>query len=68
MDDDGDGADDDDDEMMILMMPGAMTVTVVTISPSGREFPWRNLPARKVFLCRFRREDAAEKFYEVAPR
>ena len=55
--------------MMILMMPGAMTVTVVTISPSGREFPRQNLPARKVFsLCRFRREEAAENFYEVAPR
>ena len=35
--------------MMILMMPGAMTVTVVMISPSGREFPRRNLPARKLF-------------------
>ena len=36
--------------MMIPMMPDTMTVTVVTISPSGREFPRRNLPARKVFL------------------
>ena len=55
--------------MMIPMMPGAMTVTVVTIPPSGREFPRRNLPARKVFssLCSFYREEAAEKFYEVAP-
>ena len=35
--------------MMIPMIPGTMTVTVVTISPSGREFPQRNLPARKVF-------------------
>ena len=36
--------------MTILMMPGAMMVTVVMISPSGREFPRRNLPDRKVFL------------------
>ena len=34
---------------MILMMPGTMTVTVVMICPSRREFPRRNLPARKVF-------------------
>ena len=67
---DGAAADDDDDAMMILMMPGAMTVTAVTIPPSGREFPRRNLPARKVFssLCHFRRDEAAEKFYKVAPR
>ena len=56
--------------MMIPMMPGVMTMTAVTIPPYGREFPRWNLPARKVFssLCRFRREEAAEKFYEVAPR
>ena len=36
--------------MMIPMMPGAMTVTVVMISPTRREFPLRNLPAGKVFL------------------
>ena len=52
--------------MMILMMPGVMTVT---ISPSGRKFSRQNLSAMKVFLSlsRFHREEAAEKFYEVAP-
>ena len=56
--------------LMIPMMPGAMTVTVVMIFPSGREFSQRNLPARKVFssLYYFHREEAAKKFYEVAPR
>ena len=56
--------------MKIMIMPDMMTMTAVTISPSGREFPRQNLPARKVFssLCRFRRKEAAENFYEVAPR
>ena len=55
--------------MMIPMMPGATMMTVVMIPPSRREFPRRNLPARKVFsyLSHFRHEKAAEKFYEVAP-
>ena len=49
--------------MMIPVMPGTMTVTVVTISPSGS-------PRQEgVFsLFRFNREEAAENFYEVAPR
>ena len=50
MDVEGDGADGDAVTMMILMMPRAMTVTVVTIPPSEREFPRLNLPAMKVFL------------------
>ena len=56
--------------MMISVMPGVMTMMMVTISPSGRAFPQRNLPARKVFssLYHFHRKEAAEKFYEVALR
>ena len=56
--------------MMIPMMPVVMTMSAVTVSPSGREFPRQNLPARKVFfsLSHFRCEEAAEKFYKVPPR
>ena len=51
--------------MMIPMMPGVMTVT---ISPSGGEFPRRNLPARELFsLCLLLRPVAAAKKYCEAP-
>ena len=51
--------------MTIPMMPDAMTVPVVTISPPEREFPRREGVSS---LCYFRHEEAAENFYEVAPR
>ena len=35
--------------MMISMMLVTMVITMVTISPSGRSFPWWNLPARVSF-------------------
>ena len=69
MDDEGDGADDDDDDD-----PDDAQCddgdTSDDSPPPEREFPRRNLPARKVFssLSHFRREEVAGKFYEVAPR
>ena len=54
--------------MMIPMMPGVMTVTTVMISPSGGEFPRRNLPARDLFsLCLLLRPVAAAEKYCEAP-
>ena len=48
--------------MTILMMPGVMAMTMATISPSGREFPDRFLPAGELFsLSGFRLAEAAEK-------
>ena len=56
--------------MMILMMPGAMTVTVVTISPLREGISPAESPRQEGVssLCRLHREEVAEKFYEVAPR
>lgn len=54
--------------MMILMMPGVMTMMTVTISPSGGEFPRRNLPARDLFslFLLLRPVAAAEKYCEAS--
>ena len=35
--------------MMISMMLVTMVVAMMTVSPSGRSFPRRNLPTGKVF-------------------
>ena len=69
-DDDGDGADGDYDVDDNPDDARSDDGDGGDDSPSGREFPQRNLPARKVFssLCHFRREEVPEKFYEVAPR
>ena len=55
--------------MMIPMMPGMMPVTVVMISPSGRDFPGGISPPGRCFLSlSFPSRRGGEKFYEVAPR
>ena len=55
--------------MMILMMPGAMMVMVAMISPSRGNSPAESPRQEGVSsLSRFRREEAAENFYEVDPR
>ena len=69
MDDEGDGADDDDDD-------DDPDDARHDDGDGGDDFPLREgispaeSPRQEVVfsLCHFRREEAAENFYEVAPR